>query len=187
LAKIDTKQKRKFMLFILDDMVEYLGPDFLGPVYPKIVEQICSNANSKFAAIRQAAVYGIGMVAQHGGAAFQPLSELCLNSVKTAIEFPMDSKIKEKKSKQSQFFHAKDNAVAALGKVLKYQNTACDMNILVPFWLNQLPLTHDMEEAQTQNAFLATSILQNPTFILGAQYERLEHFVGILGEICSKK
>lgn len=70
LAKIETKQKRKFMLFILDDMVEYLGPDFLGPVYPKIVEQICANANSKFAAIRQAAVYGIGMVAQHGGAAF---------------------------------------------------------------------------------------------------------------------
>jgi len=33
-AKSDTKQKQKFLLFILDDMVEFLGPDFLGPVYP---------------------------------------------------------------------------------------------------------------------------------------------------------
>jgi len=44
-----------------------------------------------------------------------------------------------------------------------------------------------MEEAQTQNAFLATAVLKNPTFILGAQYERLERLVVILGEICSKK
>jgi len=60
----------------------------------------------------------------------------------------MDAGIKSKKSKQSQFNHAKDNAVAALGKVLKYQQNCCDMNILVPYWLNLLPLTHDMEEAQ---------------------------------------
>ena len=33
-AKDDTKHKNKFLLFILDDMVEYLGPDFLGPIYP---------------------------------------------------------------------------------------------------------------------------------------------------------
>lgn len=51
------------MLFILDDMVEYLGPDFLGPMYPQIAEQICSFSNSKYSAIRQASVYGIGMIA----------------------------------------------------------------------------------------------------------------------------
>jgi hypothetical protein len=28
-----SKQKQKFLLFILDDMVEFLGPDFLGPAY----------------------------------------------------------------------------------------------------------------------------------------------------------
>jgi hypothetical protein len=66
-AKNQNKHNMKFVLFILDDMVEFLGPDFLGPVYPEIVFQICSYANSKFSAIRQAAVYGIGMIAQHGG------------------------------------------------------------------------------------------------------------------------
>jgi len=33
-AKFETKQKQKFLLFILDDMVEFLGPSFLGPIYP---------------------------------------------------------------------------------------------------------------------------------------------------------
>lgn len=42
----------KFVLFILDDMVEFLGPEFLGPVYPDIVAQICSYSNNKFSAIR---------------------------------------------------------------------------------------------------------------------------------------
>lgn len=37
-AKIDTKAKNKFLLFILDDMVEFLGPDYLGPIYPQIAE-----------------------------------------------------------------------------------------------------------------------------------------------------
>ena len=69
-AKSDTKQKQKFLLFILDDMIEFLGPDFLGPVYPQIVTQICGYTKSKYSAIRQASVYGIGMIAQHGGSHF---------------------------------------------------------------------------------------------------------------------
>lgn len=62
-AKDTSKAKVKFLLFILDDMVEYLGPDFLGPIYPQVVQQICTHTNSKYSAVRQAAVYGIGMTA----------------------------------------------------------------------------------------------------------------------------
>jgi len=38
LAKHNSKHKNKLQLFILDDMVEFLGPDYLGPVYPQIVQ-----------------------------------------------------------------------------------------------------------------------------------------------------
>lgn len=86
-AQDTSKPKIKFLLFILDDMVEFLGPDFLGPIYPQVCQQICSYTNSKYAAIRQAAVYGIGMIAQHGGAGFPPLSQGCLESLKVAIEY----------------------------------------------------------------------------------------------------
>lgn len=99
----------------------------------------------------------------------------------------MDGSIKEKKSKQTQYYHAKDNAVAALGKVLKFQQQCTEANSLVPHWLSLLPLTHDMEEAKIQNEFLSEQMLKNPTYIVGQQFERLEKFVCILGEICTKK
>jgi len=115
-----TKHDMKMLLFILDDMVEFLGPDFLGPIYPQVCSQICKYSQSKFPAIRQAAVYGIGMIAEHGGAAFHPVSQDCLTGIRFAIEFLPDSQTKAKKSKMTQFNHARDNAVAALGKVIKH-------------------------------------------------------------------
>jgi|TARA_B110001450_G_C17610307_1_gene476987 hypothetical protein len=51
------------LLFILDDMVEFLGPDFLGPLYPEVCTQIIGYSTSPHSAIRQASVYGIGMIA----------------------------------------------------------------------------------------------------------------------------
>jgi hypothetical protein len=44
-----------------------------------------------------------------------------------------------------------------------------------------------MEEAKVQNMFLAESLLKSPMNILGANGERLEQVVVILGEICWKK
>lgn len=80
----------------------------------------------------------------------------------------MDATVKEKKSKQTQYYHARDNAVAALGKVLKFQSNCVDINNLIPYWMGQMPLTHDMEEAKDQNSFLADSMLRNMSVILGA-------------------
>jgi hypothetical protein len=40
------KQKTKFGLFVMDDMVEYLGPDLLGPLYIQIAQQIIKFCNS---------------------------------------------------------------------------------------------------------------------------------------------
>ena len=42
------------------------------------MQQVCGSCGSNFAAIRQAAVYGLGMAAQHGGAAFAPLQDMCI-------------------------------------------------------------------------------------------------------------
>jgi|TARA_B110000285_G_C15131387_1_gene623833 importin-5 len=98
-AQDGTKHKQKMLLFILDDMVEFLGPDFLGPLYPEVCAQIIGYSTSQHSAIRQASVYGIGMIAQHGGGAFPGVSQQCLQGIRAAIEFPMDAATKEKKGK----------------------------------------------------------------------------------------
>lgn len=57
------KQKQKFALFILDDMVEFLGYQYLGDNYAQVAKQIIHFCNSPVPAIRQAASYGIGVMA----------------------------------------------------------------------------------------------------------------------------
>jgi hypothetical protein len=105
----------------MDDMVEYLGPEVLGAHYANVATQIIKFCASPVAALRQAAAYGIGVMAKNGGAAFATVVNDCLLGLKTAIDFAMPATIKEKKSKVKQFHHAKDNAVSALGKVVRYQ------------------------------------------------------------------
>ncbi len=165
-------QKRmKFGLFILDDMVEHLGPSYFAPdQYQIIVQTVCQFANNKSASLRQAAAYGIGVIAQHGGDAFAPHIQMCLSSLESAINYEMSGKVNTKKSKSTQFYHARDNAIASLGKVLKYQKNLIKQNQeiytqLATRWISLLPITHDIEEAQLQFEFLAEFILQEPEVI----------------------
>lgn len=60
------------------------------------------------------------------------------------------------KAKKTQFHHARDNAIASLGKIVKYQmdhlvsRAPLDSQVLNG-WLNLLPISHDLEEAQGQH------------------------------------
>lgn len=185
LAAHTDKGKQKFLLYILDDMLEYLDGDFLGlDVYHKVALQVASKANSPSPAIRQAAVYGIGMAAQHGGAAFAGVHDACLAALKSAVEFPLDDKTREKSKKMFKFSHARDNAVAAIGRVIKYQGQHQSTPQVTSTWLQLMPLTHDFVESKEQNQQLAEMVMANPQAVLGANYEALEHFVTVLGTIC---
>lgn len=183
----EEKQKNKFALFIMDDMVEYLGPEVLGNHYANVATQIIKFCASPVAALRQAAAYGIGVMAKNGGAAFATVVNECLQGLRVSIEFQMPAGTKEKKSKVKQFNHAKDNAVSALGKVIRYQTATIDAQAIIPGWLNLLPIKSDVEEAKIQNEILASLITEAPLVVLGDQYQRFEQVITILGDILDKK
>lgn len=42
---------------------------------------------------------------------------------------------------------AKDNAISALGKIIRYQPNSIDLHVMIPNWLSLLPLKHDLDEA----------------------------------------
>ena len=101
-------------------MVEHLGPTYFSAEdFQQIVTTICQFAGSQSASMRQAASYGIGVVAQFGGEAFAATADLCLTSLKSAIDFPMTPKVEAKQMKVTQYNHARDNAIASLGKIIK--------------------------------------------------------------------
>jgi hypothetical protein len=87
-------------------------------------------------------------MAEKAGAHFANIANDCLQGLKVAIEFLMPPNVKEKKSKVKQFMHAKDNAVSALGKIIRFQSTVVDSKSLIPNWLGLLPIKNDVEEAK---------------------------------------
>ena len=62
----EEKQKNKFAVFLMDDMLEFLGFSILGPHYVTVAHEVIKFCNSPIAPIRQAAAYGIGMMAEKG-------------------------------------------------------------------------------------------------------------------------
>jgi hypothetical protein len=68
----------------------------------------------------------------------------------------MTPKADVSKAKKTQFHHARDNAIASLGKILKHQmeylasRAPMDAQVLNG-WLQLLPISHDLEEAQGQH------------------------------------
>jgi len=93
-------------------------------------------------------------MAEKAGAAFSTVMNDCLQGLKIAIEYQMPAQVKEKKSKVKQFMHAKDNAVSALGKIIKFQSGTVDAASLIPNWLALLPIKNDIDEAKLMNEMI---------------------------------
>jgi len=100
------------------------------------------------------------VIATNAGEYFQACAELCLTSLKSGVEFAITPKIQDKKEKLQMYHHARDNAIASIGKVIKYQTALVQGNPayagnLVTYWLGLLPITHDIEEAVAQYEYLS--------------------------------
>ena len=59
----------------------------------------------------------------------------------------MPAKVKGKKQKEKKFNYARDNAVSALGKIIRYQSENVDYLSLIPNWISLFPLKADVEES----------------------------------------
>ena len=65
------------------------------------------------------------------------------------------------------YHHARDNGIASIGKVIKYQSAVVQGNPqyagnLVTYWLSLLPITHDIEEAAAQFEYLSDFLALQP-------------------------
>lgn len=77
--------------------------------------------------------------------------------------------------------------MSALGKIIKFQSGFVDAPALIVNWVGLLPIKNDVDEAKVQNEFLAQILTENPTLVLGEQYQRFEQIVLLLSEITNEK
>uniref|UniRef100_A0A8C0HLX2 Importin 5 n=1 Tax=Buteo japonicus TaxID=224669 RepID=A0A8C0HLX2_9AVES len=164
---------RQWGLCIFDDIVEHCSPSsfkyaeyFLRPM----LQSICDNSPE----VRQAAAYGVGVMAQFGGDSYRPFCTEALPLLVRVIQSP-DAKTKEN-------VNATENCISAVGKIMKFKPDCVSVEEVLPHWLSWLPLHEDKEEAVHTFNYLCDLIESNNPVVLGPNNSNLPRIFGIIAD-----
>uniref|UniRef100_A0A8C6ISK4 Uncharacterized protein n=1 Tax=Melopsittacus undulatus TaxID=13146 RepID=A0A8C6ISK4_MELUD len=164
---------RQWGLCIFDDIVEHCSPSsfkyaeyFLRPM----LQSICDNSPE----VRQAAAYGVGVMAQFGGDSYRPFCTEALPLLVRVIQSP-DAKTKEN-------VNATENCISAVGKIMKFKPDCVNVEEVLPHWLSWLPLHEDKEEAVYTFNYLCDLIESNNPVVLGPNNSNLPRIFGIIAD-----
>ncbi|XP_053311326.1 importin-5 [Spea bombifrons] len=164
---------RQWGLCIFDDVIEHCSPSsfkyaeyFLRP----LLQSICDNSPE----VRQAAAYGVGVMAQFGGDNYRPFCTEALPLLVGVIQ-AADSKTKEN-------VNATENCISAVGKFMKFRSDCINVEEVLPHWLSWLPLHEDKEEAVHTFNFLCDLIESNNPIVLGPNNSNLPKIFSIIAD-----
>ncbi|GJZ65987.1 importin-5-like protein [Tanacetum coccineum] len=179
LGKDKTAEERRIAICIFDDVAEQCGVAALRyyDTYLPFLLEACNDENSD---VRQAAVYGLGVCAEHGGSVIKPLIGEALSRLNSVIRHP--------NALHPDNVMAYDNAVSALGKVCHFHRDSIDSAQVIPAWLNCLPIKGDVIEAKAVHELLSVMVERSDAELLGPNNQYLPKIVSIFAEIlCAGK
>ncbi|KHO01138.1 importin beta-3 subunit [Metarhizium album ARSEF 1941] len=150
--------QRQWGLCILDDVLEYCGPE--SNRYANYITQpLIDGCRDPSAAIRQAAAYGIGVAARHGGATWTQFLGGSIPYLFQVTQVP--------EARNDENVYATENACAAIAKILHYNaGSVGDVQAVVTQWIETLPVINDEEAAPYAYAYLAELIDQRSPVVL---------------------
>nr|XP_057906646.1 importin-5 [Doryrhamphus excisus] len=164
---------RQWGLCIFDDVVEHCSPSsfkyaeyFLRPM----LQSLCDSSPE----VRQAAAYGVGVMAQYGGENYRPFCTEAIPMLVRVIQ-AADSRAKEN-------VNATENCISAVGKVMRFRPECANVNEILPHWITWLPLNEDKEEAVHTFDFLCDLIESNNPIVLGPENSNLPRLFGIIAD-----
>ena len=171
--------EKKLGVLIIDDMAEFLQQDLIGNIWNEILKTMITYSNHKDYELRNAAAYGLGIFAKFTKNDFKMYENDLLNSILNSMTFPDD--IPKAEIEDMKF--AKDNAVSALGKTIKYHGQELnDLNKYLDIWVNKLPITKDHTEGKLNNKFLMEILQKDPKMVLGENNKNLSHIIVVLSK-----
>ncbi|XP_040192060.1 importin-5 [Rana temporaria] len=164
---------RQWGLCIFDDIIEHCSPTsfkyaeyFLRP----LLESICDNSPE----VRQAAAYGVGVMAQFGGDNYRPF---CTEALPLLVQV-----IQAAESKTKENINATENCISAVGKIMKFRPDCINVEEVLPHWVSWLPLHEDKEEAVHTFNFLCDLIESNNPIVLGPNNSNLPKIFSIIAD-----
>ncbi|VBB81386.1 Putative importin beta-3 subunit [Podospora comata] len=148
--KSDDSTQRQWGLCIMDDVLEYCGARS-GNYATMISEALVRGCQDPSPAIRQAAAYGIGVAARHGGEQWATFLAGTLQYLFQLMQVP--------DARNEDNVYATENACAAIAKILHYNASAVpNANQIIDQWINYLPICNDEEAAPYGYLYLADLI-----------------------------
>ena len=172
----------KMGIFIVDDLIEFLGQDLLSNIWDDLAKIVIGFNTHHSIEIRRAASYGVGIFAKFTKNNFEKYAADCCNCLINGLNFQ-----KKESDDDDQFEGAKDNATSSLGKIIKHQNTNIDLAKVIPNWLNHLPILVDLDESEEQHLMLCQIINNKSSLVIGDDFANLPQVLKILARIYQTK
>lgn len=167
---------KQWALCVFDDLLEHASSS-CHKYQSYFLDQMIKCVTSKHASVRQAAAYGIGVMAQFCSKDF---SQACLDALPL-----LTLSIQAPDAKQDLHnINATENAVSAVSKICKFVDTGVTLDTVLPLWFSWLPITEDKEEAPHVYSYLCDLIESNNLLILGPDNSNLPRIVSIIAEVC---
>lgn len=141
-------------LCAVDDLIEFTGPLSWG-LKDAFLSQLVDSLVSGNSAIRQAAAYGVGVAAQHGGPQY---AEVCLGTLQNLFNIA-----NAPDARQETNVHATENVCATIAKILRLYGPQLggSLNEALSAWIKTLPIVNDEEAAPFAYQFLCELMDQN--------------------------
>ena len=136
---------RQWALCVWDDVLEFLGPEsikFQEHFLKRLIEQIVDETPE----VRQAASYGVGLMAMNGGVQY---AQACASCIPMLIQV-----INDRESRSVENIQATENAISAVTKILKFNSSTMNVDQILPTWFSWFPVYDDTEETPFSYGYL---------------------------------
>lgn len=168
---------RQTALCMWDDLIEYSGPNSVN--YQKFfIPLLSAGVVDKKSEIRQAALYGIGLLAQQNGHTYVEFFKSVISSIVQVINHP--------EARSDDFIMATENGISAVAKILKYCPQLPNHAELLKCWMDWLPIWEDEDEVPYVMGYLLELVEQNNQTVMGDNSSNLPHLVAIVAEVFAR-
>lgn len=168
----------KMGILIIDDMIEFLGQNFIGnTLWNEMASILIKYTVFPECKIRRAANYGVGILAQNTVHDFSLYSDKAIELLANSLQIQIENR------NELEWGGAKDNATASIGKILKYQSNHINLENCFFLWIRNLPIIYDETESIEQHGLLCDFVLSKPEFSLGSEFINLDQILRIFSKI----
>jgi len=166
---------RQWALCVFDDLLEHAGP--ASQAYQEFfLARMIESLGDSQGEIRQASAYGVGVMAQFGGAGYTAACAQALPALIDVIERP--------ESRAVENLSPTENAISAVAKICKYNGAAVgDIGAMIARWMSWLPVWDDDDEAVHVYGYLCDLVEANHPAVLGLNNSNIPAIIGIIAEV----